>query len=118
MFEQQILGFITGPLSFILDPHPATLLVCCLILGCSVSSFMYRRQEQDKYQTRIFLFVMAAAIASGLGSGINYNLVMLVFVPFGLCFAMGFSLTVHWLLERRWRRKSQYVYEIDSKGGV
>jgi len=46
MFEQQILGFITGPLSFILDPHPAMLLVCCLILGCSVSSFMYRRQEQ------------------------------------------------------------------------
>jgi hypothetical protein len=50
---------------------------------------MYRRQEQDKFQTRIFLFVMAAAIASGLGSGINYNLVMLVLVPLGFVLCIG-----------------------------
>lgn len=117
MFEQQVLAFITGPFTLIFDPDPVTMLACCLVLGCSVSSFFYRRQEQDKFQTPIFLLVIAVA-ALGWGLGINSNIIMLVLVPLGLCFTMVFSSIVHWLLDRSCRCKCCYVSGTDSKEGA
>ncbi|PVH68417.1 hypothetical protein DL98DRAFT_474843 [Cadophora sp. DSE1049] len=106
-FEQQILAFDLGHFSFILDPPPAMFLVFCLVLGCSVASFTYRR-HQDEFQTPIFLLITIATISMGWALGKNANLIMLGLIPWGLCFAMAFSCILHWLLERR-RRRIGYV---------
>lgn len=113
--ELQIQAFDPGYFSFILDPSPALMLAFCLVLGCSVSSFCYRRQEQDKFQAPIFVLVITAATIFGFGLGINANLIMLGLIPWGLCFSMVFSTTVHWLVRRCTKRKSYYVYEVDEK---
>lgn len=113
--EPQIQAFDPGHFSFILDPSPVLMLVFCLVLGCSVSSFCYRRQEHDKFQAPIFVFVIIAATIFGFGLGINANLIMLGLIPWALCFSMVFSTTVHWLVRRCSKRRSYFVYEVDEK---
>jgi hypothetical protein len=113
--ELQIQAFDPGYFSFILDPSPALMLAFCLVLGCSVSSFCYRRQEQDNFQAPIFVLVITAATMFGFGLGINANLIMLGLIPWALCFSMVFSTTVHWLVRRCSKRRSYYVYEVDEK---
>ena len=113
--ELQIQAFDPGYFSFILDPSPALMLAFCLVLGCSVSSFCYRRQDQDKFQAPIFVLVITAATIFGFGLGINANLIMLGLIPWALCFSMAFSTTVHWLVRRCSKCRSHFVYEIDEK---
>lgn len=91
------------------------MLLFCLILGCSVSSFAYRHQEQDKFQLPIFVLSIAAASAFGFGLGINANLIMLGLIPWALCIAMIFSTTVHWLVRRCSQHRSYYCYHLDEK---
>jgi predicted membrane protein len=89
------------------------MLACCLVLGCSISSFAHRRREQDKFQTPIFVLAITVASILGLGFGINTNLIMLGLIPWALCFAMVLSCSLHWLV-RRYSGHSR-VYEIDEK---
>jgi hypothetical protein len=76
------------------------MLFACLILGCSISSFAYRRQDGDKYQTPIFAVAIASATIFGLAMGVNANVIMLGIIPWALCLAMIGSVTVHWLIRR------------------
>ncbi|KAF8860766.1 hypothetical protein BDZ45DRAFT_298404 [Acephala macrosclerotiorum] len=86
--------------NFILDPPPALMLGACLLLGCSVSSFAYRRQEEDRYQTLIFIISLVAATLFGMALEVSANLVMLGLIPWALCLAMTFSIATHWLIKR------------------
>lgn len=89
-----------GYASIILDPQPTLMLGACLVLGCSVSSFMYRRQEGDQYQNLIFCVILAAAIIFGMMLNVTANLIMLGLIPWALCLAMIFSVGIHWLVRR------------------
>ena len=91
------------------------MLASCLILGCAISSFAYRRQEQDRYQNPIFILAITAASIFGLGMGVNTNLIMLGLIPWALCFSMVFSCTVHWLVRRCSPRPRYIFYEINEK---
>jgi len=111
----QVLAFDPGHFSLILDPPPALMLFCCLALGCSISSFCYRRQEDDAFQTPIFVLAITGATIFGLGMGVSSNLIMLGLIPWACCFAMVFSTTLHWLVRRCSRRTSVLVCQIDEK---
>ncbi|KUJ18551.1 uncharacterized protein LY89DRAFT_498857 [Mollisia scopiformis] len=89
-----------GLSSLILDPPPTLMLGACLLLGCSVSSFIYRRQEEDRYQKLIFSVTLTAATLFGMAQKVNANLIMLGLIPWGLCLAMIFSVATHWLVKR------------------
>jgi len=80
----------------------------CLALGCSISSFAYRRQEGDRYQALIFGLAITAATIFGLVLKVNPNLIMLGLIPWALCCSMIFSTAFHWLL-RRCSGKRRYV---------
>ncbi|PMD31273.1 hypothetical protein L207DRAFT_591737 [Hyaloscypha variabilis F] len=90
----------SGHFEWILNPPPELMLFACLILGCSISSFAYRRQDGDKYQTPIFAVAITSATIFGLAMGINANVIMLGIIPWALCLAMIGSVTVHWLIRR------------------
>jgi hypothetical protein len=85
------------------------MLGACLLLGCSISSFAYRRQEQDDYQTPIFVLAIAASTAFGYMLGINANIIMLGLIPWALCTAMIFSVAVHWIVRRCSRSRNTYT---------
>jgi len=112
--ESRILAFDPGHFSFILDPSPALMLSSCLILGCAISSYAYRRQEQDSYQTLILLTAIGAASAIGLVAGVDVNLIMLGLIPWALCLAMVLSSWLHWLLRRHIDFKSLNCCDIDE----
>ncbi|CZT13741.1 uncharacterized protein RAG0_17239 [Rhynchosporium agropyri] len=90
----------TSRFSFILDPSPPLLLVACLILGFSISSFAYRRQRDDRYQSLIFVLAITTTPIFGIALGINASLIMLGLVPWTLCLAMMFSVALHWAMRR------------------
>ncbi len=94
-----------GYFDFILDPSPTLMLGACLLLGCSISSFAYRRQGDDRYQTPVFALSVAAATVSGLALGVSTNLIMLGLIPWSLCTAMVVSVVVHWGVRRCGRRE-------------
>jgi len=96
----QLLAVGPGHFEWILDPPPALMLIACLVLGCAISSFAYRRQEGDKFQTQIFLLAITSATVFGLSLGINANVIMLGVIPWALCLAMVGSVAVHWLIRR------------------
>jgi len=102
--SRPLLAFDPGHFSLILDPSPGFMLFSCIILGCSISSFAYRRQESDRYQTPIFVFAIAAASAVGFGLGVPANLIMLVWIPWAIFAAMLFSICVHGISGRCARR--------------
>lgn len=90
------------------------MLSSCLILGCAISSYAYRRQEQDSYQTLILLTAIGAASAIGLVAGVDVNLIMLGLIPWALCLAMVLSSWLHWLLRRHIDFKSLNCCDIDE----
>jgi len=111
----QVQAFDPGHLGFILDPSPTLMLLFCVVLGCSVSSFYYRHQERDKIQAPLFILILTAVTIFSFGLGVNVNLIMLGIVPWALCFSMGLSTTVHWIVRRCRKRWSHFVYGIDEK---
>src|ERR1700709_1757912 len=107
--KSEFVPFPAGHFSFILDPPPALMLFCCLLLGCSISSFCYRRQEDDKFQTPFFILAITGASIFGLWMSVSPNLIMLGLIPWALCFVMVFSASVHWLVRRCSRRTKVFV---------
>lgn len=99
----------SGYFEWILDPPPALMLFACLVLGCSISSFAYRRQDGDKFQTPIFALAITSATIFGLAMGVNANVIMLGVIPWALCLAMIGSVAVHWLI-RRCSRDRKVLY--------
>lgn len=98
--ESQTIFIDTSYFAFILNPSPTLMLFACLILGCSISSFAYRRQQKDRYQSLIFVLAITTSTIFGLSLGINANLIMLGLIPWALCFAMACSVAVHWAVRR------------------
>lgn len=90
---------------FDVNLSPGLVLACCLILGVSVSSFIYRRQDEDPDQAVIFLFMIIVAIVLGYATGASLNLIVLGWVPWAVDAAMVISVcNVHLagiLLERQ-----------------
>lgn len=66
-------------------------LASCLILGVSVSSFVYRRQAKDPTQAATLLFMIVMAIVLGLGAGASANLILLGWLPWAAVAAMATS---------------------------
>jgi len=100
---------------FILDPPPALMLGSCLVLGCSISSFTYRRQPYDRLQTPIFVLAISSACSVGYGLRVSANLIMLGLIPWSLCCAMVMSSCVHWLLRLCTGRGNLIEYDIYEK---
>ncbi|CAG8959067.1 hypothetical protein HYFRA_00012848 [Hymenoscyphus fraxineus] len=92
----QVRAFGSGYFTFILDPPPAVLLGACIIEGCAISSFAYRRQATDKYQVPIFLLAISGATIIGIAFNIDANIIMLAVIPWSICFAMITSCIGHW----------------------
>ena len=113
--ELRIQAFDPGHFSFVLDPSPALVLVFCVVLGCSVSSFCYRNQGQHRFQALIFVLATIAAINLGFGLGVNANLILLGLIPWAMCFSMLFSTAIHWLVRRCSICKNHLVYGVDEK---
>ncbi|KAH8602899.1 hypothetical protein B0O99DRAFT_735243 [Bisporella sp. PMI_857] len=107
--------FDPGDSSIISDPSPILMLVCCLVLGTSVSSFIYRRQEFDGLQAPIFILWITAAVVLGLAVGFHANIIMLSLVPFALFCAMLSSCIVHFFVTRYGSQARKFVYSIDEK---
>ncbi|KAG9233251.1 hypothetical protein BJ875DRAFT_52213 [Amylocarpus encephaloides] len=100
---QQAQAFDPGSFSFIFDPSPGVLLGACIVEGCAISSFAYRRQAEDIFQAPLFVFAITGAIICGVALGINPNILMLGVIPWAVCLTMMTSASVHWLL-RQWTR--------------
>ena len=83
-----------------LNPGPGMMLGACMTFGCSVSSFSYRRQELDRYQTVFFVVAICVACTSGVLSGSNPNFIMLGYIPWGLCVAIIASVVSHWMMRQ------------------
>ncbi|KAH7364668.1 hypothetical protein BKA65DRAFT_491839 [Rhexocercosporidium sp. MPI-PUGE-AT-0058] len=98
--DSQTILINTSYFAFILNPSPILMLFGCLILGCSISSFAYRRQRYDRYQSLIFVLAITISTIFGLSLGINANLIMLGLIPWALCSAMVCSVAVHWAIRR------------------
>lgn len=101
--QSEVIGI--GYFAFILDPPPGLMLCACLVLGCSISSFAYRRQRQDRYQSFIFALVITLSTIFGFSVGVNANIIMLGLIPWALCVAMILSIVVHWVVRRCSRRR-------------
>lgn len=97
--ESRIPSPDTSHISFIIDPSPALMLSSCLVLGCAVSSFAFRRQENDRYQTVTFLIAIGAASAFGLVKNVEPNVIMLGLTPWALCIAMILISCFSWLMK-------------------
>jgi len=106
------IGFDTLPYTasstWVMNPGPAMMLGACLTFGCCISSYSFRRQELDRYQTIFFVLAICVACTSGAFSGSNPNLIMLGYIPWGLCVAMVTSAFSHWLI-RKCGVKTGYV---------
>lgn len=111
----QVQAFDPGRFSLILDPSPGLMLGSCLVLGCSISSFLYRQQVTDKYQTQIMVISISVACVVGYVAGISANLVMLGLIPWALCAAMLLSTCVHWYIGRYCHRNVHVDYEPNEK---
>ena len=86
--------------AIILNPSAALMLFACLLIGGSISSFAYRRQREDVYQSLIFVLAITISTIFGLSLGMNANLIMLGLIPWALCFAMMCSVAIHWAVRR------------------
>lgn len=71
------------------------MLAACLVLGVSVSSFVYRRQPYDSFQGLVFLLLVVWAVFLGRGMGASANLILLAYVPWAVCVAMLLSYLGH-----------------------
>jgi hypothetical protein len=95
------------------------MLAACLVLGCSVSSFVYRRQDRDPAQAAVFLmFIIWAVVLGRAGLGASANLVMLGCVPWALCAAMPASAAVHLIGVRLRMRRLAAQKDKEEKAGL
>jgi hypothetical protein len=92
-------------LLLITHPAPGLMLGSCILLGCCLSSFAHRRQDEDRYQAAILIWLALWGAALGKAIGASANMITLGFVPWALCAAMPLSLMGHAVLRRVGRRK-------------
>lgn len=111
----RILAFDPGYFSGILDPSPALMLFSCLVMSCAISSFVYGRQIQDRYQTYLFIIAIVSASAAGLATQIDASLIMLGLIPWTLCFTMLFSSSLHGLVRKYNSQQNLIDYNDDEK---
>lgn len=105
--------------SFMLDPPPALMLASCLLLGCTVSSFVYRRMESDIIQGLIFMLAIVASVIIGICTGLNANLIALALIPWALSFAMITSAIIHCFLRSLRPPPTRFhVCDVDEKDGL
>jgi len=90
------------------------MLASCLVLGCSVSSFIYRRQQWDPFQVLVFLLFLAVAVTVGGGVGASGPLILLGYAPWALCGAMISSYAGHCLWRRRLSRNVACEREMEK----
>lgn len=87
----------------------------CLVLGCSVSSFLYRHQQDDPYQPLVLTVAIAGSVAMGHLVGASLNMIILGFVPWAACVAMVLSACGHALLRRLEVRSLLAEGDVDDK---
>ena len=92
------------------------MLLACLVLGFSISSFVYRRQPYDPFQVLVFLLLLAVAVTAGLGAGASGPLILLGYAPWAMCAAMVISYAVHGLWRRRLSRAIPCQRELEKNG--
>lgn len=83
-----------------LSPSPGVMFTSSLVLGCCVSSFLYRHQKDDSYQALVFTSAIIGSVVVGQIAGADLDLILLGFLPWALCTAMFLSVCGHALL--RW----------------
>ena len=69
----------------------------CIMFGCSVSSFVYRRQEKDPAQQYVFVVLVLYAVVVGWGLRTGAEVVQLVYVTWAMTLAMPICVAVFWL---------------------
>ncbi|KAL2180303.1 uncharacterized protein P884DRAFT_236984 [Thermothelomyces heterothallicus CBS 202.75] len=82
-----------GPSVF--RPSPGLMLFSCLVFGCCVSSFTYRRQDQDPFQFVIYLILLGCVAMIGYAVGARLHLILLGYLPWATCAAMAISISGH-----------------------
>lgn len=83
------------------------MLCSCLVFGCCVSSFVHRRQEQDRFQFLVYAVFLSGAATIGFGFGAGANLILLGYLPWAMCMAMAASLYGHGLHRQQRLRSVQ-----------
>ncbi|KAI1338485.1 hypothetical protein F5Y15DRAFT_118600 [Xylariaceae sp. FL0016] len=90
--------------NFLSPPAPGLVLGSCLVLGCSLSSYMHRRRDQDCFQSAIVATWALWAVCVGWSAGCDADMIILGILPWALSMAMPSSLLVHvggrWLSSR------------------
>ncbi|KAL2165244.1 hypothetical protein VTH06DRAFT_540 [Thermothelomyces fergusii] len=86
-------GDAAGPPFF--HPSPGLMLSSCLVFGCCVSSFTYRRQDQDPLQLLVYLVILGCAALIGYAAGAHPYLILLGYLPWATCTAMAISISSH-----------------------
>ncbi|ROW14775.1 hypothetical protein VPNG_03798 [Cytospora leucostoma] len=99
-------------------PSPGIMFTSCLVLGCSVSGYLYRHQKDDPHQSRVFAFAMIGSVILGYLVGATLNMVMLGFLPWAACVAMLLSTCGHALLRWMEARSLPADQSLDEKAGL
>lgn len=100
--------------NFLLQPVARLVLISALGFGCCVSSFVYRRQKEDRFQAIVFVVLIAAVAAVGYAVEASPNMILLGYMPFATCAAMILSISGHSAL--RWLRSGdEFVPDDDEK---
>ncbi|KAF8852982.1 hypothetical protein BDZ45DRAFT_92994 [Acephala macrosclerotiorum] len=88
-----------GPASLVwIDPASVLMTQASILLAASVVSFAVRRQEQDKFQSLLFLLAVTAVVVVGLQLDVSPNNILLGLMPWSLSIAIGLSSITHWLI--------------------
>lgn len=96
------------------------MLGACIVEGCAISSFAFRRQAYDRYQAPIFVFAIIGATITGISFGVDGNVIMLGLIPWAVFFAMVLSTVIHWFLRLYFRPQSTDIrrFQVGEKRGV
>lgn len=98
-----------------LDPSAGVMFGCCLVLGCSVSSFLYRHGQDDPCQAFLFVFNVMGSIAVGKLAGASFNMILLGYIPWAVCIAMFCILCGHVLARWIKARADAAAVEVGEK---
>ncbi|KAK5663354.1 hypothetical protein OQA88_3782 [Cercophora sp. LCS_1] len=100
--------------SFLFHPAAELMLCSCLVFGCCVSSFVHRRQEQDRFQLLVYAAFLSAAATIGYSFGASANLILLGYFPWAMCAAMAASLYGHGLHRQQRSRSLQRFGDVEK----
>lgn len=92
-------------LVLVTHPAPGLMLGACILLGCCLSSFAHRRQDEDCYQAVVVVLLAIWGAALGKAIGASANMITLGFIPWALCAAMPLSFFGHAVVRRVGGRK-------------